>query len=322
MQGRVLYSFVSSFVLGVAWRSFFDFGLSFALFLIFLSLLLCVYGFFIHTNKRVGSIRSVFLVSLVVFAFGLGVLRFDVADLKQGEVLLDRMIGKEITVEGIVFDEPDERETTTRFVVKLDTVKGKTIAAKVLVVTERYPAFSYGDRITITGILEKPKNFKSNGGKEFDYVSYLGKDEIFYTIPFPIVEFVGDGEGNPVNSALFSIKREFLDTVSKLIPDPQASLLGGLVVGAKQSLGAALQDKFRKTGIIHIVVLSGYNVTIVAEAIMRFFSFLPKAFGMSLGVLSIVFFAVMTGASATTVVLQKHFLSLLRYPLSLQRRYE
>ena len=321
MRGSVLYSFIGSFVLGVALRSFFDFGLSFALFLIFLSLLLLAYYYVIRTRKTSGNTGSIFLVSLAVLALGLGVLRFDLADLEHGERLLDRVIGKEIVVEGIVFDEPDERESTTRLIVKLDTFKGEEISTKALIITERYPAFSYGDRIAITGTLEKPKNFESDSGREFDYVSYLGKDDIFYTIPFPTVTFISGGEGNPVKSVLFSIKREFLDTVSKLIPDPQASLLGGLVVGAKQSLGATLQDKFRKTGIIHIVVLSGYNVTIVAEAIMRSLSFLPKAFGMSLGALSIVFFAVMTGASATTVVLQKHFLLLLRYQLSPQRRY-
>ncbi|MCH7597773.1 ComEC/Rec2 family competence protein [Patescibacteria group bacterium] len=301
MRGSILYSFIISFVLGVALRSFFDFGLFFALFLIFLSLLLFVYYFLICTGKSRGEISLFFLISLAVLAFGLGVLRFDLADLERGEALLERQIGEEIAVVGIVFDEPDERETTTRLVVKLDTFSGKAISTKALIVTERYPAFSYGDRIAITGILEKPKNFESGMGKEFDYVSYLGKDDIFYTIAFPTVEFVSAGEGNSVKSILFNIKREFLDTVSKLIPDPQASLLGGLVVGAKQSLGTVLQDKFRKTGIIHIVVLSGYNVTIVAEAIMRFFSFLPKAAGMSLGALSIVFFAVMTGASATIV---------------------
>ena len=73
------------------------------------------------------------------------------------------------------------------------------------------------------------------------------------------------------------------------------------MVGAKQSLGDELQEDFRKTGIIHIVVLSGYNVTIVAEAIMRFFAFLPHMFSLSLGAISIIFFAILTGGSATIV---------------------
>jgi len=100
---------------------------------------------------------------------------------------------------------------------------------------------------------------------------------------------------------LFAVKRAFLERVSRSIPEPHASLLGGLVVGAKRSLGSELLDDFRTTGIIHIVVLSGYNISIVADAIMRTFSFLPRIAGMWLGGLSIVLFAVMTGAGATIV---------------------
>ena len=118
---------------------------------------------------------------------------------------------------------------------------------------------------------------------------------------YPSVELIESGHGNIIKRGLFSFKRTFLEKVGKVIPDPQVSLLGGLVVGAKQSLGEKLQEDFRKTGIIHIVVLSGYNVTIVAEAIMRFFSFLPFLFGISVGVIAIIFFAIMTGGSATII---------------------
>ena len=115
MRGSVLYSFIGSFVLGVALRSFFPargesaFGgdFFFGLFLIFLSFLLFAYYSLIRANKRIKSINSVFLVSLAVLALGLGVLRFDLADLRQGELSLDSVIGKEIVVEGVVFDEPE-----------------------------------------------------------------------------------------------------------------------------------------------------------------------------------------------------------------------
>jgi len=86
-----------------------------------------------------------------------------------------------------------------------------------------------------------------------------------------------------------------------MIPEPAASLLGGLVVGAKRSLGADWLEKFRTVGVIHIVVLSGYNITIVAEFIMRLLAFLPRQIGFGAGALAIMFFAVMTGGSATVV---------------------
>jgi competence protein ComEC len=49
------------------------------------------------------------------------------------------------------------------------------------------------------------------------------------------------------------------------------------------------------------VVLSGYNITIIAESFMKFLAFLPRTAGLSFGAISIILFALMTGASATII---------------------
>lgn len=89
--------------------------------------------------------------------------------------------------------------------------------------------------------------------------------------------------------------------LGRVIPEPHSAFMGGLTVGARKSIPKDLQDDFRKTGVIHIIVLSGYNITIVSDTIMRFSSFLPRMFGVTLGVLGIILFSIMTGASATVV---------------------
>ena len=247
--------------------------------------------------------------TLFILSVGIGVLRFDVADLNKGNPVLDEVVGQEVVLEGIIVDEPDERENNTRLVVELATsTRATLVQSKAIVITDIHPRFSYGDKIKIEGELKKPKNFAGEDGavpagrqEGFDYVSYLAKDEIFYQMFYPQAELLSSGHGNFIKRNLFAFKRAFLEKVSRVIPDPQSSLLGGLVVGAKQSLGEELQEDFRKTGIIHIVVLSGYNVTIVAEAIMRTFAFLPYMFGLSTGVIAIIFFAILTGGSATIV---------------------
>ena len=112
---------------------------------------------------------------------------------------------------------------------------------------------------------------------------------------------IGEGDGGSVRSILFAVKSAFMSRIQSLLPEPHSSLLGGILLGAKESLGRAVLDDFRIVGLIHIVVLSGYNVTLVAEAIMRALSFFPRAFGMAFGAGSIVLFAILTGAGATVV---------------------
>jgi|TARA_Y100000310_G_scaffold75933_1_gene72352 competence protein ComEC len=295
MKQNSLYIFIGGFVAGILFRSFVNLGFSFSIFLIALS-----GAIFLATLREARRVSIAFFI----LAAGFGVLRFDIADLNKGNIVLDEVVRQEIIAEGILVDEPDERENHTKLIILLDTILVPTKSAvedKIIVTADIHPRFSYGDKLRIKGELKKPKNFAGDDGQIFDYVSFLEKDDIFYQIFYPELELVSSGNGNVLKHTLFAFKKSFLEKVSRVIPDPQVSLLGGLVVGAKQSLGEKLQDDFRKTGIIHIVVLSGYNVTIVAEAIMRFFSFLPYVFGVLIGAIAIIFFAIMTGASATIV---------------------
>ena len=294
-QKNWIYIFISGFGLGILFRSFFNFGLSFSAFIVFLFFATVLSYFVLERNRKI-AIASFFILGL-----SFGILRFDIADLKHGDFIIENLLEQSISAEGVVVDEPDERENHTKLIVLLDNVSGEKVKSKVLITVDLHPQFSYGDRINIEGNISKPEKFADAGGKIFDYPAYLSKDGIFYLMFYPEIEFISGGGGSLVKRTLFSFKNKFLESVGRVIPEPQSSLLGGLVVGAKQSLGEKLQDDFRKTGIIHIVVLSGYNVTIVAEAIMRFFSFLPSAAGMTLGIVSIIFFALMTGASATIV---------------------
>jgi competence protein ComEC len=77
--------------------------------------------------------------------------------------------------------------------------------------------------------------------------------------------------------------------------------MGGLILGEKASFSQELRQKFIDTGTIHIIALSGYNITIVAEWFMKLFVFLPQTFAIGAGIFSIFLFVLMTGASSTGV---------------------
>ena len=77
--------------------------------------------------------------------------------------------------------------------------------------------------------------------------------------------------------------------------------MGGLILGEKAPFSQDFTQKFVDTGTIHIVALSGYNVTIVAEWIMKVFVFLPRHLGIGIGIFTILLFIIMTGASSTAI---------------------
>lgn len=275
---------LTGFVAGVLLRSFIDSGWLGAGFFVFLGVVMVAIAFLSENRK------FVLLISLFLIAVGLGIARYEIKDIKGDFLAFEQNLNQRVIIEGIVADEPEEKEKYTRLIIKSND-------AGILVYTEHYPEFHYGDKIEIEGILKRPRNLN----EEFDWKAYLAKDEIYYEIFYPKIKFSSAGHGFWIKEKLFALKNNFISALSQVIPEPHSAFMAGLTVGAKRSIPKDLLEDFRKTGIIHIVVLSGYNITLVADTVMRALSFLPKILGTSLGILGIILFTIMTGASAATV---------------------
>lgn len=262
------------------------------------------------------------LISIFVFSFCIGIFRFQMADelnlvfSAQGGPASgwESQVGQKVFYSGEIIDEPSVKENNQQLtvIVKSAQITDDTFSAMaksvssvgILLSTGLENDYKYGDAINFSGKLGKPENFITDQGKEFDYVNYLRKDGILYVMSYPKIEIVSRGNGNPIKSALFSAKEKFLEKINMTIASPENLLMGGLILGEKSSFNQALRQNFVNTGTIHIVALSGYNVTIVAEWLMKLFakvSFLPKNFGIGTGIFAIILFIIMTGGSSTAI---------------------
>lgn len=291
MRALLFYAGAAGFAGGIFFRSFFDIGFSFGFLLLFVGAIAVLLSM---------RVRHALTIAIIIAAAGLGYLRLDFADQKEPQAIKAHA-GSRVSLTGIVVDEPDERLGHTKLTFEIRNENDEK-TERVLVTTELHPRFAYGDELAVAGKLELPGVFEEEG-RVFDYASYLRKESICCVMYYPTVEKTGEGKGNPLVAALFGLKHAFLDRVGRVVPEPEDALLAGLVVGAKQSLGPEYLDVFRRVGIIHIVVLSGYNLMIVARFLMRMlnFKFLSVGVRTGAGIAGIVLFALMTGASATTV---------------------
>ncbi len=209
----------------------------------------------------------------------------------------DHLLGQKIEKTLVVITEPQKKGHRTKL-----TLKFEDSDSRAIMWAPNFPEYFYGDQLKISGYLKKPRNFKSpESDREFDYVSFLKKNKIFYKIKPIEIEYLQSGQGGEIKEHLFKVKSSFLGQIKKLIPGSEASLLGGVMLGAREDMGRELLDDFRRTGVIHIVVLSGYNLTLVAEFFVRIFAFLGIVYSSILASVAIVLFAIMTGASATIV---------------------
>ncbi len=248
--------------------------------------------FFYNKNSRL-----LVPVAIFCFALALGLARAEWARVSEDHGL-DASLNQKVNLTGVISDEPDEREQKTRLTFSPDNSH-----AKIILSVGKYPEHKYGEKLEVSGKLEAPENFETEAGRVFDYQNYLAKDEIYYLINQPKVKSLGQDDSLLISarSKLFSFKNFFLSRLGSSLPEPHASLLGGIVIGAKRGLPSEWQERFRAVGLSHIIVLSGYNITIVAEAVAKALSFLPMLAGVWSGALAILIFTLATGASSTAI---------------------
>ncbi|MDD5720873.1 MAG: ComEC/Rec2 family competence protein [Candidatus Pacebacteria bacterium] len=323
MRDRVFYTTCFGFLFGVLLRSFFL--VDFYLVILFGLIALALFLFFTlislgHSPTGEAKNKWGILASIFLLTFCFGIFRFNMVDVLAPNIF-ESQVGQKVTLDGVITDEPSIKENNQQLTV-LVTSRGWTSGppdvqplptTKILLSTSLDTDYKYGDKINFFGKLEKPENFITDQGKVFDYVNYLRKDGILYVMGYPRIEIVSlgrsqtgeaRGNGNVIQSALFQIKDKFLEKINFAINAPENLLLGGLILGEKSSFSQDLRQSFVNTGTIHIVALSGYNVTIVAEWIMKFLAkvpYAPKNFGIGMGILTVILFIIMTGGSSTAV---------------------
>lgn len=203
---------------------------------------------------------------------------------------------KKVTISGKVVSPVVSSEYTFSFNLKPENQK-----FLVLIRTYDDPKVFFGDKIKVSGKLEKPKPFETNNGREFNYDTYLESQNILAIVSNSKTILI-ERPKYSLKRFLFSIQNNFKNSINKFVYGNEGALANGILLGDKNGFDKKIKDDFIRTGTIHIVALSGYNITIVAEYITsilrQIFSFNISIFG---GILGIVFFVIMTGGSATAV---------------------
>lgn len=86
---------------------------------------------------------------------------------------------------------------------------------------------------------------------------------------------------------LDALRETISQTVRQSLPEPQASLLLGMMLGVKSGFPSDFYQALRVTGTLHVVVVSGYNITVLINALGKGLVFLPlriRFFVIALGI--------------------------------------
>jgi len=173
-----------------------------------------------------------------------------------------------VVLRGVVSVDPDVRDKTTRLKLSVQSINPDGVWRKtsgmVMLYVPRYPEHAYGDLLEVTGVLATPTNFTD----DFDYQGYLAKQSVYSTMLYPEIHTVGTGYGIKPLQWIYSLRHALAGVMAKTLPEPQASLAQGIVLGLRGNIPDNVNDDFARSGTTHVLAISGANLTILAGLLM------------------------------------------------------
>jgi competence protein ComEC len=281
---KILLYFCFSFIGGIFINSVFRIPL-------FLILLISILG--ILLISVFWEYKNFVIIGFCILFFVLGIWHHRTALSKIENSPLQKFLGKEVTFIGLINEEPEIKERSIKFEVKINKIE-----EKILVTANRYPEYQYGDKLKITGKLAGPQEYQS-----FNYKNYLLKDRILAVMNFPEVELVEKNQGNFLKKILISFKQKLEESLNKTLSQPQSAILEALLFGKEENISKQWKEKLNLTGTRHIAAVSGMNITIISNLIFGFLLWLGlwrnQAFYFS--TILIIFYILMIGAPASAI---------------------
>ncbi len=295
MNGNFLYAIAVGVCVGIALELLGCVSFFVPIFFLFVS---CAFLFFGAHRKKF------FIVAVACASVVLGLVRADAFLAAESQKNFNQYIGASAIVSGVVADDPDRRDTSLHVTLDVEKINGKELPASeqgtMLAILPRDTSLAYGDHVEVRGLVVAPKTFETNNGREFDYPGYLRAHGISALVQHASLQKVSVGSWS-LQKFLFSLKHSFEHALETVMLEPHASLMNGILLGERSGIPSDLMQAFITSGLVHVVALSGYNITIVSEGVLRVLSFLPRAMSASLGGVMMLLFALMTGGGSTTI---------------------
>jgi competence protein ComEC len=162
----------------------------------------------------------------------------------------------------------------------------------------------YGDELILSGNLFRP--FREKDSSRQSYRDYLYNQSIFAVMnvrmPCSIVR-LRQNSGFILKRLAFCLKDKIESIVFKRVSYVPAGIIDAMILGEKKNIPALVNSAMMKSGTVHILVVSGFNVALVASIIILFLKLvrIPRGMRFYISTPLIIIYCLMTGASTPVV---------------------
>ena len=229
----------------------------------------CAAGAAIVASAAVGGERAragIVLLAVMAPALVVGSWRQAAAQTApaDGASVASLVDGAEHELVGKVVDDPRPRADRLQLVLGelLVARDGAAVALddRLLVRLPRGIGVESGDRLRLTTRVELPEDFDG-----FAYREYLARQGIGGIGGAQSAERVAAPEGPA--AWLPSLRNALLDGINRTVPEPEAALGAGILLGVRSAIAPDINEAFARAGLTHVVAISGWNIAIVAALV-------------------------------------------------------
>lgn len=171
------------------------------------------------------------------------------------------LIGQEVIFEGRVETEPDPGFSTVTYLVSVERVVAPQEMGggrQVAIVEPQYSTLRRHDRVTLRGKLTLPPDFD-----DFAYRDYLASRGAFGAMLTPQVTVTGEASDWDLQTLASRVRLHMERSLQHALPEPEASLAAGIAFGRDEGLSSETRDDFNRSGLAHLVAVSGGNVSLL-----------------------------------------------------------
>lgn len=243
------------------------------------------------------SKKGVFFVFGILFAFGSFLSWYHQQNL---ESQIDPYFGKDVTIYGTVNRFPEKRQRQIYIYLQAQKICEKDscrdLDEGVLVKSTTNQSFHYGDRGWFQGRLSSPKSFSG-----FDYESFLKRLKVYSLLDLHEFSLEEAGKGFWLNQWAYHLRQKFHTNISSFVSYPYSVLTEGVLLGVKESFPPLLAHFFQQAGLQHIIVVSGFNVSVIILLLLALLKPLGPQITFVFITLAVISFIALTGADPPVI---------------------
>ncbi|MEO8252236.1 MAG: ComEC/Rec2 family competence protein [Chloroflexota bacterium] len=178
--------------------------------------------------------------------------------------LIDR---GELRLVATVVDDPRPRGSSQQAILE-DLVAarpdgaGHPVRGRLLATLPRTMPLVVGTRIAMIAAVEAPAAFDG-----FDYPAYLARQGIGGLVRVRSARVLPDPVGTGPAEIAAAARKWLLDGLNEMVPEPEAALGAGILLGVRSSIAPEIATAFATAGLTHVVAISGWNIAIVAAIV-------------------------------------------------------